>query len=207
VQAGRTPSPTAAGQDEHTVMACGPAVSPAEGTPTLSETPAPTPGLVLAQRWGPGDAVGGFSLDSPLPSLVAAAARLLGAFSSAAAQGTGISAAGLRIIRLLAVSDGLQSSKVAARGLWARGTVTSVVDTLVRDGYVERQRDDQDRRLVRLFLTSEGRRKAEESAGIDGPRWQTAFDYVDQADEPVIRRFLLKTIERFGGLVREERGQ
>jgi DNA-binding MarR family transcriptional regulator len=200
MRAGETGSPAAAGQERHPMMACGPVVSPAEGTSRLSDT------LTPAQAREP-DVVGGFSLDSPLPSLIAAAARLLGAFSSSAAQGTGISSAGLRIIRLLAVSDGLKSSKVAARGMWARGTVTSVVDTLVRDGYVERHRDDQDRRVVRLFLTAEGRRKAEEAAGIDGPRWQTAFDYVDQADEPAVRRFLLKTIERFGGLAREERGQ
>jgi hypothetical protein len=39
------------------------------------------------------------------------------------------------------------------------------------------------------------------------PRWQHAFDYVAPADEPVIRKFLVDTIERFGTLVREERGK
>lgn len=66
----------------------------------------------------------------PLPALVSVAVRLLGAFWSAVAHGTGISLAGLGVVRLLAASDGLKSSEVAARGLWAPGMVTSVVDTL-----------------------------------------------------------------------------
>jgi DNA-binding MarR family transcriptional regulator len=145
-------------------------------------------------------------VDAPLPTLVSAAVRVLGAFWSAAVAGTGLSAAGLGIVRLLAAHDGLKSSEVAARGLWAPGTVTSVVDTLVRDGYVERRRDERDRRVVRLYLTDQGRRKSDDAISLAGPRWQDAFGYVDEADEPVIRRFLLDTIERFSTLVREERG-
>jgi DNA-binding MarR family transcriptional regulator len=151
------------------------------------------------------DAEAGISLDAPLPALVSAAVRLLGAFWSQAAQGTGLSPAGLAVLRLLAAHDGLKSSEVAARGRWAPGTVTSVVDTLVRDGHVERRRDERDRRVVRLYLTSQGRRKTQESISLVGPKWQEAFGYVAEADEPVIRRFLLNTIERFGTLVREER--
>src|SRR5215467_4388168 len=84
--------------------------------------------------------------DAPLPSLVMVAMRLVGAFIGSTAQGTGISAAGLGVLRLLAARDGLKSSEVAARGWWTPGTVTSVVDTLVRDGYVERRREAADRR-------------------------------------------------------------
>src|SRR5215468_5183712 len=103
--------------------------------------------------------------------------------------------------------DGLKSSEVAAWGSWTPGTVTSVVDTLARDGYVERRREPTDRRVVRLHLTGAGRRKVEEAISLIGPRWQEAFGYVDPADEPVIRRFLIQTIDRFGTLIREERGQ
>src|SRR5690348_14622570 len=79
--------------------------------------------------------------DAPLPALVSVAVRLLGAFIGCTAQGTGMSPAGLGVMRLLAARDGLKSSEVATRGWWTPGTVTSVVDTLVRDGYVERRRD------------------------------------------------------------------
>jgi DNA-binding MarR family transcriptional regulator len=145
--------------------------------------------------------------DAPLPALVTVAIRLVGAFIGCTAQGTGISPAGVGVLRLLAARDGLKSSEVAARGWWTPGTVTSVVDTLVRDGYVERRREPADRRVVRLYLTGAGRRKVEEAVSLIGPKWQNAFGYVDPADEPVIRKFLVDTIDRFGTLIREERGQ
>jgi DNA-binding MarR family transcriptional regulator len=145
--------------------------------------------------------------DAPLPALVTVAMRLVGAFIGATAQGTGISPAGLGVLRLLAARDGLKSSEVAARGWWTPGTVTSVVDTLVRDGYVERRREAADRRVVRLHITDTGRQKVEEAIMLIGPKWQDAFGYVDPADEPVIRKFLIETIDRFGTLIREERGQ
>ncbi len=145
--------------------------------------------------------------DAPLPALVSVAARLLGTFIGCTAQGTGISPAGLGLLRLLAARDGLKSSEVAARGWWTPGTVTSVADTLVRDGYIERRREPADRRVVRLYLTEAGRQKVGEAISLVGPKWQGAFGYVDPADEPVIRKFLVDTIERFGTLIREERGQ
>jgi DNA-binding MarR family transcriptional regulator len=155
--------------------------------------------------WGDPDARA--PLDAPLPALVSVAVRLLGAFIGGTMQGTGISPAGIGVMRLLAARDGLKSSEVAARGWWTPGTVTSVVDTLVRDGYVERRREPADRRVVRLYLTDTGRQKVEEAISLIGPKWQAAFGYVDPADEPVIRKFLIDTIDHFGALVREERGK
>jgi DNA-binding MarR family transcriptional regulator len=145
--------------------------------------------------------------DAPLPALVTVAMRLVGVFIGSTAQGTGISPAGLGVLRLLAARDGLKSSEVAARGWWTPGTVTSVVDTLVRDGYVERRREAADRRVVRLHITGTGRQKVEEAIMLIGPKWHDAFGYVDPADEPVIRKFLIETIDRFSTLIREERGQ
>jgi DNA-binding MarR family transcriptional regulator len=182
-----------------------------------SETDAaatPGPGDSILDRpevrqagWAWGDEGAQPPRDAPLPALITVALRLVGAFIGSAAQGTGISPAGLGVLRLLAARDGLKSSEVAARGWWTPGTVTSVVDTLVRDGYVERRREPADRRVVRLHLTDTGRRKVEEAISLIGPRWRDAFSYVDPADEPVIRKFLVETIDRFGTLIREERGQ
>jgi DNA-binding MarR family transcriptional regulator len=174
---------------------------------------APEPGGVLDRPevqgagWAWGDPDARPPLDAPLPALVSVAVRLLGAFIGGTMQGTGISPAGIGVMRLLAARDGLKSSEVAARGWWTPGTVTSVVDTLVRDGYVERRREPADRRVVRLYLTDTGRQKVEEAISLIGPRWRGAFGYVDPADEPVIRKFLLDTIDHFGTLIREERGK
>jgi DNA-binding MarR family transcriptional regulator len=160
-----------------------------------------------AEGWVWGDENAKIPPDAPVSALVSVAVRLLGAFWWCTAQGTGVSPAGLGVMRLLAVHDGLKSSEVAARGWSTPGTITSVVDTLMRDGYVERRRDADDRRVVRLYLTEQGRRKVAESVSMIGPKWNGAFDYVDPADEPVVRKFLADTIEHFSQLIREERGK
>jgi DNA-binding MarR family transcriptional regulator len=143
--------------------------------------------------------------DTPLYSLMGVAARTMGGYLAHVTQVTGLSPAGFGILRVLDSRDGLKSSEVAARGWSTPATVTSVVDTLVRDGYVERRREDSDRRVVRLYLSKAGRRKCKEALALLTPRLAACFDFVDPADEPVIRKFLGEVIMRFAELTREER--
>jgi MarR family transcriptional regulator, organic hydroperoxide resistance regulator len=143
--------------------------------------------------------------DAPLPALLGVANRLMSGYWWHTTQVFGLSPAGLGVVRLLAVHDGLKSSEVASHGSWSASTITAVVDTLVRDGFVERRRDEADRRVVRLYLTPAGRQRVGMAMDEIGPRWHGVFDYIDPDDEPVIRKFLVDTIERFSKLVREER--
>src|ERR1700745_1284566 len=53
-------------------------------------------------------------VDAPLPALVSVAMRLVGAFIGCTAQGTGMSPAGLGVMRLLAAPGGVKSTRVAA---------------------------------------------------------------------------------------------
>ena len=108
---------------------------------------------------------------------------------------------------LLLAGYGLKSSDVAARGGSSPGTLTSVVNTLVREGYVERRSDDGDRRVVRLFVTDKGRQVCEDYISLAGPHWRDAFGFVDPADEPVIRKFFTEMIGHFSELIRKERGR
>jgi DNA-binding MarR family transcriptional regulator len=155
--------------------------------------------------WAWGDEDAKIPDDAALPELLPMAARTMGTFWGQTVQGTGISGAGLAVLRVLAARNGLKSSEVAARGWSTPGTVTTVVDTLVRDGLVRRERDYTDRRVVRLYVTERGLDKLVETLAAVGPRWRDCFDYVDPADEPVIRKFLIDTIERFSTLIRKER--
>jgi DNA-binding MarR family transcriptional regulator len=159
--------------------------------------------------WIWGDPADGIPADAPLHTLLLAASRVMGGFyaSTLVQAGLRISPAGLGVLRVLLAGDGLKSSDVAARGWSSPGTLTSVVNTLVREGYVERRQDPGDRRVVRLYVTDEGRRVCADYLTMVGPRWRDAFDFVSPADEPVIRKFFIDMIGQFSELTRKERGR
>lgn len=159
--------------------------------------------------WIWGDPADGIPQDAPLHTLLLAASRIMGVFfaGTLVQAGLRISPAGLGVLRVLLAGDGLKSSDVAARGWSSPGTLTSVVDTLVREGYVERRQDPADRRVVRLYVTDRGRQICEEYITVVGPYWRDAFDFVDPADEPVIRKFFVDMISQFSELTRKERGR
>ncbi len=157
--------------------------------------------------WIWGDAEGGIPADAPLHLLMLAASRVMTAYyvGTLAQAGVQVSPAGLGVLRILLAGDGLKSSDVAARGWSSPGTLTSVVNTLVREGYVERRADPWDRRVVRLYLTDQGRRTCQDYYALAGPAWRDAFDFVSEADEPVVRKFFTDMIEQFSELARKER--
>jgi DNA-binding MarR family transcriptional regulator len=159
--------------------------------------------------WFWGEPSDGPPADAPLHVLLLAASRIMGTFyaGTLAQAGLRISPAGLGVLRVLLAGDGLKSSDVAARGWSSPGTLTSVVNTLVREGYVERRSDAGDRRVVRLFVTDKGRQVCEDYSSLAGPYWRDAFDFVDPADESVIRKFFVDMIGHFGELIRKERGR
>ena len=159
--------------------------------------------------WIWGEPSDGPPADAPLHVLLLAASRIMGTFyaGTLAQSGLRISPAGLGVLRILMAGDGLKSSDVAARGGSSPGTLTSVVNTLVREGYVERRSDDGDRRVVRLFVTDTGRQVCRDYIALAGPHWRDAFGFVDPADEPVIRKFFTDMIGHFSELIRKERGR
>jgi DNA-binding MarR family transcriptional regulator len=58
--------------------------------------------------------------------------------------------------------DKLTMNQLSERMGLATSTMTRIVDNLVRDGYIERVRDESDRRLVYVTLTPEGKKMAEQ---------------------------------------------
>ena len=157
--------------------------------------------------WFWGEPSEGPPADAPLHALLLAASRIMGTFyaGTLAQSGLRISPAGLGVLRVLLAGNGLKSSDVAARGWSSPGTLTSVVNTLVRGGYVERRSDAEDRRVVRLFVTDKGRQVCADYYSLASQQWRDAFDFVDPADEPVVRKFFIDMIGRFSELIRKER--
>ena len=74
----------------------------------------------------------------------------------------GVSAAGGLVLGLLRDHGDLSPSELGQRLIVTRATVTGVVDSLERRGYVRRMPNPADRRSVLVELTPDGRRVVQE---------------------------------------------
>lgn len=98
---------------------------------------------------------------------------------------------------LLAIGDeALTQREVADRCYVTPATVTGVVDTLEREGLVTRERGTDDRRVVRVRLTDEGRARLARTKREAARQMSAVFGDLSARDEAVVRRFLARTIER-----------
>jgi MarR family transcriptional regulator, organic hydroperoxide resistance regulator len=90
----------------------------------------------------------------------------------------------------------LLHNEVADRCAVRAGTLTGVVDTLVRSGHVERVNNEGDRRAVWVNLTAEGSAVAAQlHRRVQHRDALTSID-ADPDNEAVIRRFLIEFITR-----------
>lgn len=60
------------------------------------------------------------------------------------------------VIATLGDTDGMTCSELSARTLVTKGTLTGVLDRLVKKGLIEREQVANDRRSIKVFLTSKG---------------------------------------------------
>ncbi|MEU8263481.1 MarR family transcriptional regulator [Micromonospora sp. NPDC048999] len=110
------------------------------------------------------------------------------------AEHHGLTSAGMRVLLILLRAGDSTHREMAERCFVRPATLTGIVDTLERDGFVARQRDPNDRRSVQLTLTGKGREHA--LAIIDlihSNRPLTSVD-ADPAKQAVIREFLIELI-------------
>jgi DNA-binding MarR family transcriptional regulator len=82
----------------------------------------------------------------------------------------------------------------ACLNVHAQSTASRVVDRLVRDGYISRQEDPQDRRQKRLTLAPKGRSVVEEGEQIMSQRTIPMLDALDEAEREQFRRLLAKML-------------
>ncbi|MEU1685642.1 MarR family winged helix-turn-helix transcriptional regulator [Micromonospora sp. NPDC005707] len=110
------------------------------------------------------------------------------------AEHHGLTSAGMRVLLVLLRAGDSTHREMAERCFVRPATLTGIVDTLERDGFVARRRDTDDRRSVQLSLTDKGREHA--LAIIDlihSNRPLTSVD-ADPAKQAVIREFLTEII-------------
>lgn len=89
--------------------------------------------------------------------------RFLHDFDKHVYRPMGLSWAGFRVLFCLWVQPGSSSARLAVLSGVSRATVSSVLNTLERDGLVSRHRRSQDRRVVTVTLTGAGERVVREA--------------------------------------------
>ncbi len=89
--------------------------------------------------------------------------RFLHDFDQHVYRPMGLSWAGFRVLFCLWVQPGSSSARLAVLSGVSRATVSSVLNTLERDGLVSRHRRSQDRRVVTVTLTGAGERVVREA--------------------------------------------
>jgi DNA-binding MarR family transcriptional regulator len=82
-------------------------------------------------------------------------------YSQAMASRLGINSTDLECLGLVAFGPGATAGALAERTGLATGSITTVIDRLERAGFVQRRRDDADRRKVVVVATPAMKRRAD----------------------------------------------
>lgn len=67
-----------------------------------------------------------------------------------------------KIIKLLELHPGVSQRELADLAKLKPASLTEAIERLERDGLIQRQRDQQDRRVIRVQLTKQGQTRAQQ---------------------------------------------
>lgn len=105
---------------------------------------------------------------------------------------------------LLREHDGMSQRELASVFHLSPPRVSMILRTLEESGAIERRVDESDRRIVRVFLTSEGRRREEEQRAVFEDYVSRTMGSLSEKDRQELERLLTELAERTEELLREE---
>ncbi len=111
-----------------------------------------------------------------------ASTRIIQHFEATVHRPIGLSIAGFRVLFTVWVMGDMEPREIAHLSGVTRAAVSGVLNTLERDGLVERAREQTDRRLVTVKLTKEGRARLEEAYQEQNRREHDVFAPVAPAE-------------------------
>jgi MarR family transcriptional regulator, organic hydroperoxide resistance regulator len=118
--------------------------------------------------------------------------------TSAGASVLLVLAFGLDRTGLDAATPGRATSGDLARRLWITpATMTGIIDNLERDGYVERTRDDADRRQVWISVTAAGTARVRQLAVQLQREFPLTATERDPEKAAIVRQYLIEVIELY----------
>ena len=143
--------------------------------------------------------------DSPLMRLVSLAGHVTSQrFGRVMGRQHGLSSSGAAVLAVLGwgQGSGLDRSTPGrathaelARRMWlSPATLTGILDTLEKAGYVRRERDESDRRVVWLALTEAGAERVQAISRDAAELFRGRLAGCDPATEKIVREFLIDVI-------------
>lgn len=102
----------------------------------------------------------------------------------------GLSWSGFRILNVIWVLEDAEVRDIARLSGASRATTWSALNTLERNGYVNRTRDTQDRRMVRVRLTESGLTTLKQAIGSQAAREAQWFSIFDAPEREILSRML-----------------
>lgn len=102
----------------------------------------------------------------------------------------GLTGPQVTVLKMLEGIGALSLSDLSARMSARNSTVTGIADRMERDGLVERKRDAEDRRVVRIRLTKKGRALAGEIPVESMEVFGAALRALDDEERRSLRRIL-----------------
>jgi DNA-binding MarR family transcriptional regulator len=102
--------------------------------------------------------------------------------AAASSRGLGITPEEFAILALLWRNDGMRQGELAAITLRDRTTLTRMIDGMVHKGLVRRRHDVTDRRVIRTWLTSRGKRMEQTLAPMIDQLLKAGYDGIRRGD-------------------------
>lgn len=127
------------------------------------------------------------------------ALKRFSAFWSARLEGT-ISRHQLKVLSILSKEGPQKFSALADALILTPGAITGISDRLVEGGYAERIRDQQDRRIVYLSITPEGKQVADMLRKQKAELLVTIFSGLSEEDLEHFQRIFNKMVDNLEDL-------
>ena len=96
------------------------------------------------------------------------------------------------IVFLLYYEDGLYQSQVAKHLKKDRPNITRMVDILEKKGYITRKKDEENKKIVKLFITDYGKKAVHKIEPLRAAFYKNMMDGFSENDIKVLNELLAK---------------